>query len=367
MKAKYLAILAMIGLSLTIIACSSDDSTTPATGGTPNDDTVVGSLSFNDFGGDARAVLPPTYTDTGLKVDEDIWHETSHPLLGKVFSENEPMSIHRNIEDHDDVMEQIESMLETIATAESETGEIPTEPVPFTHEEHGSGTMTIQFVEAPAPIAVPAVCQTVFGRTSVTVDYALHIEVEFDGGGTYSTPYFGLSASEDAQVLYYWAVGMSEQGEPEGSQLFLATKDMTTEVFEIAGSYFKADGPGEEERCNWVYHLTGTSDYDFEYNMGWYSESPAFELFGCVQGSGNKDVEFGLRFHQYTDTSGWDTYEGDFVSEEIFGPVGDDPYAFILDPNRAGTIDDYIDESVMYQRSDSPLDEIPNPFLTIFE
>ncbi len=54
------------------------------------------------------------------------------------------------------------------------------------------------------------------------------------------------------------------------------------------------------------------------------------------------------------------------VSEKIFGPVDGDPYAFIEEPTRSGTIADYVDESVMFVRDDSPLAEIPNPFAALF-
>lgn len=357
-----LAIAAAIGLG----ACSdgSSDSRDPQD---PGDDTLLGSLVLNDFGADARRVLPPIYDNLGLKRVDDLWHDGEYALLGKVFGEDEPMSIHRNVQDHEAIMVEVETMLAMISAYEAEYGEIPTGPIPFDNDQYGSGTVALQFVATPPAIPVPAVCQTVFGRTSVTVDYALQVEVAIDGGPTYTSPYLGLSARDDAQVLYYWRVGTDELGEPNGSQLFLAIKDTATGAFEIAGSYFIPDGPGDENECNWVYHLTGNPDDEFTYNMGWYSSSPAFQLFGCVQGSGDKDVEFGLRYHQYTDTTGWDTIDDQFTSEEVFGPVGDDPYAYIDEANRAGSLADYIDASIMFVRDDSPLAEIPNPFLAIFD
>jgi hypothetical protein len=47
--------------------------------------------------------------------------------------------------------------------------------------------------------------------------------------------------------------------------------------------------------------------------------------------------------------------------------VGDDPYAYIEECQRAGTIEDYVDASVMYLVDDSPLAEIPNPFAALFQ
>jgi hypothetical protein len=255
----------------------------------------------------------------------------------------------------------------TGAAFEDENGELPSGPIPFEDPEHGNGTMLVQFQEATAPVAVPAVCQTVFGREEVAVEYLLHLECEMDGGQSWVSPYFGFTASDTAQVLYYWGTEFDETEQPVGSVLFLASKDVDTEAVEIAGATFKADGPGDEGRCNWVYHLTGNPDYEFTYNMGWYAENPEFELFACVQGSGDKDQEFGLRYHQYTDTSGWDTLDDFWIMEEVFGPIGDDPYSIIAEPQRAGSLEDYVDPAIMYVRDDSPLAEIPNPFASLFE
>jgi len=362
MTNKMLAALLAAVLVLGLTGCGDgDDASSPTDPQNPTGPTVMGSLAFNDFGADARRVLPPVYSGTTAKAGDAIWNEGDYPILGKVFSEDEPMSIHANLALHDEVMTQIEQMLAQVAEIEAETGEIPTEPIPFDDGQHGSGTLTVQFVEAPAAIPVPAACRTVFGAQSVTVAYALQMTVAYGTGESWASPYFGVTASDSAQVVYYWAQ------DPDGTQLFLATKDPAADTFDIAGAYFKPDGPGDEDRCNWVYHVTGHADDAFTYNMGWYSESPAFELFACVQGSGDRDTEFGLRYHQYTDRTGWDTLDDDYIAEDVFGPVDGDPYAFIDEANRAGTIADYVDTSVMYVRDDSPLAPIPNPFLGVLE
>lgn len=366
-KRLIMLALALVAV-LALIACSSSDSDGDSPGN-PTDpqepgDSMFADMQFNDFGADARRVLPPVY-QSGKSVDFDMWRDGDYPLLGKVFSEHEPMSIHRNIDDHDAIMLEIDTMIQMVEsyTAENE-GELPSEPFEFEHPEYGTGTVDFDFIMPAAAVPVPAVCQTVFGRTEVPVQYVLHVSVQFAGEEmAYESPWFGFTLGEDVETVYYWAVGMGEDGQPEGSQLFFAEKDLTSEAVEIAGAYFKADGPGEEERCNWVYHMTGNSNFDFTYNMGWYAECPDFDLFACVEGSGNKAVEFGLRYHEYTDTTGWIEYREDSVSEEIFGPVGGDPYGYIDPEDRAGEPADYIDAASMYLRADSPLDEIPNPFL----
>lgn len=355
---------------LAFVACSSDSGDDPTGPNDPDDpvdpgDGVFAGVTFHDFGEDARRVLPPVYAQSKVGADSTMWNEGDFALLGKVFSEHEPMSIHSNIALHDEIMMEIDDVLTEIAAYEAEDGEVPTEPIPFDNE-YGTGTLTFNFAEPTAPIAVPAVCQTVFGCETVAVDYVVQYTVEMQGGETFESPYFGFTTGGDSETVYYWAVGYGEDGEPEGSQLFYAVKDTVTGDFDIAGAYFKNDGPGDEERCNWVYHVTGNDAMQFTYNMGWYAENPDFEMFACVQGSGNKDVEFGLRYHEYKDDTGWDSFEEDMVLEDIFGPIDDDPYAFIPEGERAGTIDDYVDETVMYHRDDSPLADIPNPFLDVF-
>jgi len=358
-----LSVLILLGLA----GCSSDSSSPTDPNLPGGGDSFIGSLSFADYGAAARQVLPPVYENDLAKVADDFWRDGDYPLLGKVFSEYEPMSIHSNINDHDRMMEMVESLLAMIAAYEAEHGTLPDEDIDVSDPEIGNGTMSFTLIDAPAPIPVPEICRTVFGRDEVVVDHLLHISMESSGGDSWSSPYIGFSASDEAQVIYYWNANQTPEGEHEGTQLFLAYKDVASDSFEIAGAYFKHIGPGNEERCNWVYHLTGNADYEFTYNMGWYAENPEFQLFGCVQGSGNKDVEFGLRYHQYTDTSGWDTIDEWSFSEEIFGPVGDDPYAYIEEQFRIGTIDDYVDASIMFVVGDSPLADIPNPFLAFLE
>jgi len=368
MNKRLIMLAVALAAVLALIACSSSDSDDPANPTDPQNpgyESTFAALEFNDFGADARRVLPPVYQNN--KADDfDMWRDGDYALLGKVFSEHEPMSIHANIDGHDEMMQELDMMIQMIVSYEEEHEELPTEPWEFEDPEYGSGTAEFHYLQPTAAIAVPAVCQTVFGRTEVAVEYVLQATYTMDAGMVYETPYFGFTLGEETETLYYWAVGMNEDGEPEGTQLFLAEKDIATEAVEIAGAYFKADGPGEEERCNWVYHMAGDSSMDFTYNMGWYAECPDFDLFGCVEGSGNKDVEFGLRYHEYTDTTGWTEYREDSVSEEIFGPVAGDPYGYIDPEERSGDFADYINAAIMYQRDDSPLDEIPNPFAELF-
>ena len=89
-------------LALTaLMSCSDDDAVTPDTTQDPGTtESVIGDLTFNDYGADARQVLPPVYTSSAAK-DVDMWHDGDYSLLGKVFSEDEPMSIHANIAEHE--------------------------------------------------------------------------------------------------------------------------------------------------------------------------------------------------------------------------------------------------------------------------
>jgi hypothetical protein len=356
-----LAVLALLALA----ACSGDDDGSDPVGPGATYDSQFADVSFNDFGAYARQILPPVYQG-GKASAVDIWHDGDFPILGKVFSQDEPMSIHRNIDDHDMVMQEIEGFLDQLAMYEEENDTLPDGPIEFDDPEYGSGSIDIRVTEVTAPIPVPAVCQTVFDCTEVAVDYVMQVSVT-STQGDFESPYFGFTMEGDTEVVYYWGVGRGEDGQPDGTQLFMATRDVASESVEIAGAYFKPDGPGDEDRCNWVYRLSGNAEMEFTYNMGWYSESPAFELFACVQGSGDKDTEFGLRYHQYTDTSGWDTLDETWLDAQIFGPVGDDPYAFIAEDQRSGTIEDYVDQSVMFVREDSPLADIPNPFAGVFD
>ncbi len=141
------------------------------------------------------------------------------PCWARVFSADEPMSIHHNISDHDATMAEIAMMVAMIADYEEDNGSVPSEPFEFTHPQYGTGIVDFNFAQPSEPVAVPAVCQNVFGRTSVDVDNVLQVSVQMGEMMGYESPYFGFSRSETTETLYYWAVGLSEFGIPEGSKL----------------------------------------------------------------------------------------------------------------------------------------------------
>eukprot|EP00828_Plagiopyla_frontata_P038981 TRINITY_DN51161_c0_g1_i1.p2 TRINITY_DN51161_c0_g1~~TRINITY_DN51161_c0_g1_i1.p2 ORF type:complete len:195 (-),score=70.07 TRINITY_DN51161_c0_g1_i1:18-602(-) len=165
-KRLIMLALALVAV-LALIACSSSDSDSdnPTDPQNPGDSVFAG-MQFNDFGADARRVLPPVY-QSGKSIDFDIWRDGDYALLGKVFSQDEPMSIHRNIDDHDMIMQEIDMMIQMVDSYVTENdGVLPDEPFAFEHPEYGTGTVDFDFIEPTAAVAVPAVCQTCLLYTS---------------------------------------------------------------------------------------------------------------------------------------------------------------------------------------------------------
>ncbi len=85
-KRVIMLALALVAV-LALAACSSSDGDDPQNPTDPQDPGTGGvfsSLQFNDFGADARRVLPPVY-QSAKAAGDDMWRDGDHALLGKGF------------------------------------------------------------------------------------------------------------------------------------------------------------------------------------------------------------------------------------------------------------------------------------------
>ena len=119
-------------------------------------------------------------------------------------------------------------------------------------------------------------------------------------------------------------------------------------------------------QASWAYEIgtSGDDNQDFTYNMAWYSygEFPGPEgtpgsLLGCVNGSGNKESRFALRYHQYSNGDWTNLDEGTGPFEQLFGPGYSD-----LNSEWETYGPDLIDVDAMYHNSDLPSGTFPSPY-----
>ncbi len=123
--------------------------------------------------------------------------------------------------------------------------------------------------------------------------------------------------------------------------------------------------PSRDETYGHWHTLDGVAGDGFVYNMAWYStDVPDEAFFFCVNGSGDSDVEFGLRGQQMDSANGFTTIGTDFGPfERIFAPSVEDPYTDVTGTSDH-VIGDYVATEAMFGYGDLCTEEITSPFPT---
>ncbi|MFN2370920.1 MAG: hypothetical protein ABR506_07165 [Candidatus Krumholzibacteriia bacterium] len=325
-----MTILAALAL-LALAGCSSDDGDPTAPGGS--------TVTFTDYASRLSAVAPPEFTSlskAGADSGYGWWMNGDYPLLGKAVGNalsDEPMSLYRNLNTLDATIAMIEGL---VAQGEGGTG---------------TGTFTVDTLTAP--VAIPAGAQGALGFAQIELQQVARFALATGG---YEVHLAWAQTETDESVLTWMNEGA------DGATIFYATHDLQTDHVEIRGATYKE---GQDETASWIYHI-GTADADnsaFTYNMAWYSstmgDTPGL---GCVQGSGDRDTVFGLRFHQYR--APWSSGQYDWqVLEQLFGPVGAEPYADLnVDGQYPAAHAGLIDEAAMFLYDDMPHALFASPF-----
>lgn len=332
-----LAALAMLALA----GCSSDDGDPTAPGG-------GSAVTFTDYASRLSAVAPPEFTSlskAGSDSGYGSWVNGDFPLLGKAVGNaqsDEPMSLYRNLNTLDQTITMIEGLV-----AQGE-GEVDAE-----NPEGGTQTGTFTVDTLTAPVAIPAAAQGALGFAQIQLQQVARFAME---AGGYEVHLAWAQTATDESVLTWMNEGTG------GAAIFYATHDLASDHVEIRGITYKEDAA---ETASWIYRI-GTSGADntaFTYNMAWYSstmgENPGL---GCVQGSGDRDAAFGLRFHQYR--APWTRGQYDWlVLEQLFGPAGGETYADLnVDGQYPAAHADLIDEAAMFVYDDMPHALFASPF-----
>jgi hypothetical protein len=334
-------ILALL-LALALAGCGSDDPATP-----PAPDPTA--VQFSDYAAAIAAVVPPEFQGTTKsdKVvgDYSMWTEGQYPILGKAIGSAEngqPMSLYRNL---NELQWAIELLEQFAALGEGE----------FSLEGPDSlmYAVTVAIDDLVAPVVVPVECRAVIGADEIALERVYKLTVP----DVLLALHLGYAQTDTSETVVTW---QDDRG--EGTAFSVATKNLLSGEISIRGALYKVV---EQETASWIYDIAtaGDGNTEFVYNMAWYSSNCGGEgCLSCVNGRGDKNVRFGLRYHNYN--APWT--RGEYIQapcEQLFGPVGDNPYA---DLNQSGNYPaeygNLIDEASMYVYGDMPHGLFESPF-----
>jgi hypothetical protein len=329
-----LFVFVVIFMLISAISCSDSNNIT-------GDDGL--DITLSSYTELVEAIAPPLYDNGGAAktaVIDSIWTEGEYALLGKVFGEDEPMSLYRNLATLDDQIDMINEML--ASDQDSIT------------EEQGGETYHgyFQITELTDPVEIPLQAQAILGNDPIDLDYRVNY-------GVTELPEMALEAAfsidtTEETVLCYQRMPTSlwDSQYPDGteSNLFLAHRDLTTDSIYIKCVFFK--DYGDSTSAIWGYEIMTIGTSDFQYRMSWYSneESVPDGFLGAIIGGGNKDELFALRYQGYHPV---DTLYDDI--SQLFGinysDEGDITTAF----------EDYVDDALFFMYDDLPTEILTNP------
>jgi len=323
-------LIAGIVLMITLTAgCSDDGSTvTGSVGGTRVD--------FADYRGLIERIAPPVYEHPALTptLIDSVWTFGEYPLLGKVFSENEPMSLYSNLDKFDMAMEILGELLKVDANG----------------DYYADSMVTVTTLAGPT--ILPATMQPVLGE-SVTVEHLA--TVQFPGDEAGRNLQIGFTKNETVQtVLLFFSQPQTETPGNIESSVFYASFNPVDSSIVMKGMVFI---DYVTTVASWVYEIGSINESDFAYRMAWYSNDlpDSQTLLGCIVGGGNKDAEFALKYREFVPADS--TMYNDFsASEEIFGPYYTEGTGLI------SAFADYIDDSLLYPLSAQPSALLVSPW-----
>ncbi|RKX26457.1 MAG: hypothetical protein DRP45_03470 [Candidatus Zixiibacteriota bacterium] len=300
---KLLVLLGLVTLATTLafMGCSSDDPSTP-TGNNNNNSSVT----FTEFGGLVEQIAPPVYVGPQGAPQgalDSIWTDGSHPLLGKVFGEDEPMSLYSNVENLDDAIEMLTMMTQKMDSA-GITGDTT-----VTIPEGG----TVEIRTLASPTTIPTQCQSVMGFSAIDLDDLVRMVAVWQSDTMYYDIGYTLTDSTQTLLTYFAA---DQDASVTESFLYYAYVNLVDSTIDIRGVFFK--DYGDYTSARWVYNIETVNESDFSYRMSWYSDDAGgSSLLGCVIGGGNKDDQFAMKYRQYypADTA---VVDSSYILDQMF-------------------------------------------------
>lgn len=326
-KDNSAGLILIMGLAILVASCGGDDSSTGSSGS-------YRAVNFADYDALITEIAPPQYSGpsaTPGDIDPD-WNTGSNPLLGKVFSEDEPMSLYWNLAYFEDQTSEIEQLLQV----DDSTG------------EYLAGNM-ITVTTLTSPVTIPSAASGVLG-TSVSVGTL--IEADFEGmpAGTINQLAFNQDSTQETILSYFYYPSTDETE----SSIFYATHNLADSSVTMKAVFVKLESDGS--RHSWVYDIHSVNEDDFAYRMSWYA--PDFgdtSGLGCIVGGGNRDTEFALRYRQYRPAES-STYDSIYILDQVFTSSYGEGTSLL------SSYSAFISESLIFGYSHHPQALLESPF-----
>ena len=315
------------------IGCSNDDGSGPTgPGGTG------GAVIFADYLQLVEEVAPPVYTAPAVAPTaiDSLWDSGDYPLLGKVFSSDEPMSLYSNVSAFDMFVDEFEDLIMVDDSGEYLLAD--------------SSWMNIH--DLTEPVSLPTQLQPVFGQS---VDLDQYITAVFPDAPAGQQLHMGFQKTDLTETILVWMT-MPPESDPSGSETnyYFGRYYPADSTFVIKGATVKHFS---SDTASWIYDISSTADGNFQYRMSWFStEIPDGTLLGTIVGGGDAGAEFALKYRQWipADTADYDTLH---ASEQVFGPNYSEGTGLI------SAYDTYLDDALIITYLETPRAPLPSPFV----
>ena len=327
-----------LALMALVIGCSDDDTTpTSPSGGS-------GGLNFTEFGDLVQEIAPPIYDApvTAPGDPDSMWTEGDYALLGKVFGEDEPMSLYSNIEALDQAIAMLEEafgVYDSLNIAD-DSSYVPEAGV----------TVTTDSLTSITPIPVEA--QSVFGFAAIDLDRVFKMQV-ISGSDTMQY-HVGYKLTAINESYLSWFSGTNSSAGAHETNLYHASLDLTDSSLQIHGVFFKIDS---QETATWAYEIQTIDESDFAYRMAWFSDMWGDTTgVGSVIGGGNSDTLFAMKYRQWSPANEVE-YDTMYALDQMF----DSAYTYLGSTIATG-LNEFVVEDSMFTYSDQPTDYLPSPW-----
>ncbi len=305
--------------------CSEDSSTNSGGSGGAN----MG-ISLSKYTLLVAEISPPEFSSVvtaKVSADDSMWAHGDYPLLGKVFSENEPMSLYSNIDLLDNTIDQVNTILasDTVSDSVSADGV----------DSVGLDESGPQILELTTSTTIPTDCQSLFGITSLDLDYMIRFQTDSTSDIEFDAAFKKTATSETYLTYYKGPYGTGEDATIE-SFVFYAYRNLLTDSIAIKGVFYKEYL--DQTTARWIYDIERVDSTTFDYRMSWLAENPS--MVACIIGGGDKDDEFALSYREYkpytnpeleetmsmTKVFGPDYADGTSLSSEFSEYLGEDRF-----------------------------------------
>ncbi len=334
---RVCALLFVLMLLITA-GCGDDNATAPAHSG------GLG-ITLSTYSELVRAVAPPVFAPSGASqaLAFSDWSDGDYPLLGKVFGENEPMSLYSNIDRLDMLVENINFVLDSGAGT-------------YSFNEDGGTIHVVASIDSlEAPTTIPAECQAVLGMSSVDLTYKVNFQLQ-EVEGQANQAGFKITDTTETFLTYFKAPQTNDPEHPDAQEslVFFARRNLVTDAVDIKGVFLK--DYGDQTKAIWVYDFQAAPDSSFTYRMSWYADDFGdTNAVACIIGGGNKTTEFALKYRQFKPADSPD-YDSICIYDQLFGPNYAD-----LGATLASSWDSITDLDNLFTYDDLPTTLLDNP------